>query len=618
MGETRDLAGARPDGAYRSYWWRLLRLAALLCPLAAAADPGVAWVEDASGALPVEVVAGAGYESRFAPARGNPLNFGLSQSAYWVRFTVPRGAPELLIEIATPYLDVLDFHRARAGGGFERIETGDHRPFDSREIDYRHPVFRVAGDANADTAHYLRIRNAGAIQVPLHFWSPDGFRRAAVQEAYLFGIFYGLLLVMTLYNLILYLGVRDRAYLWYVVYVALFGLFMFARNGFAFQWLWPGSPWLGNFSHYLLITGAIAAAVQFSRCFLDTPARTPRLDGALRGAAAFGAVVALAALAGWQRIAVLGVQAHSLAAVGLGVAAAIVVWRSGYAPARYYLIAFATVMAASVLSVARNLGLFPANALSTYGVQIGSAAEIVLLALGLADRINSLKREKEAAQAEVLRSQEAVVATLRHAGREMERRVRERTEDLAQANELLRRREQALEELAHHDALTGLANRNLLDDRLAQVLARARRRQSMVAVLLIDLDGFKEVNDRHGHDHGDAILRAVAGRLRDAVRDGDTVARLGGDEFLVLLDDLQEPSACDAVAAKLLDLIAEPVPYCDATLRVTASIGAAVFPADGDDGAGLLRKADRAMYEAKHAGRNAFRRAGSRAAPEPG
>ena len=175
-----------------------------------------------------------------------------------------------------------------------------------------------------------------------------------------------------------------------------------------------------------------------------------------------------------------------------------------------------------------------------------------------------------------------------------------------------------LQEAAMTDSLTGIPNRRYAIERMQMEWLSCARHNRPLSVMIVDLDGFKEVNDRHGHDHGDAILRAVAGRLRDAVRDGDTVARLGGDEFLVLLDDLQEPSACDAVAAKLLDLIAEPVPYCDATLRVTASIGAAVFPADGDDGAGLLRKADRAMYEAKHAGRNAFRRAGSRAAPEPG
>lgn len=607
-------AGMHPAAAAALCWFLLACLAAPATAAAAAAAPAapaVAWFEDGSAELSIEAVAGGGATAvRFAAASGNPLNFGLSRSAYWVRIVVPRGTDAELLEVATPYLDVLDFYRPRPEGGFERVEAGDHRPFGSREMDYRHPLFRLAGATHADAAHYLRVRNAGAIQLPLHFWSTDAFRRAAMQEAYLFGLFYGLLLVMTLYNLFLFVGVRDRAYLWYVIYVALFGLFMLARNGFAFQWLWPDSPWLGNNAHYLLIAGAIAAAVQFTRRFLDTPVRTPRLDPALRLAAAFGAVVALAALAGWQRSAVLGVQAHSLVAVGLGVAAATHVARAGYAPARYYLIAFATVMAASVFSVARNLGLFPANALSTYGVQIGSAAEIVLLALGLADRINTLKRDKAAAQTAALRSQEALVATLRRSGEELERRVRERTEELAHANERLRQREQALEKLAHRDALTGLANRALLEDRLEQALSRARRRQSLAAVLLVDLDGFKAINDRHGHDSGDAVLRAVAGRLRRSVREGDTVARLGGDEFIVLLEELQAAEDCDAVAGKLLQSIGEAVPHDGIEMRVTPSIGAAVFPADAAEAPALLRRADAAMYEAKRAGRNAYRRAG--------
>lgn len=597
----------------------LFCFALLAWPLACAAEIGVAWLEDASGKLPVEAVAAAERGADFAPAPGGTLNFGLSDSAYWLRFTVPAGAPDRLIEVATPYLDFLDFYRARPGGGFERVATGDHRAFGSREIEYRHPVFRVPGGARAETVHYLRIGNAGAIQVPLRFWSADEFRLAATQEHYLFGLFYGVLLVMVLYNLFLFLAVRDRAYLWYVAYVALFGLFIFARNGFAFQWLWPASPWLGNFAHYLLIAGAIAAAVQFTRCFLDTGRRTPRIDGALRLAAAFGLVVAAVTLAEWQRAAVLLVQFHSLTAVGLGIAAAILVWRSGYAPARFYLLAFATLMASSLFSVARNLGAFPANFVSTYGVQLGSAVEIVLLALGLADRINVLKQEKARAQADVLRTQEVALATLRQSEIELERRVHERTGELRRANELLQLREQALEHLAHHDPLTGLANRALFEDRLARALVRARRHQSMIAVLLVDLDGFKPINDLHGHGCGDAVLRAVAGRMRGVVRESDTVARHGGDEFVILLDDLRDPADCGTVAAKLLQAQREPLVAGEVALTVTLSIGSAVFPRDGEDAAGLLGSADRAMYAAKRSGRNAWRRAGDDAeAPQSG
>ena len=595
-------------GAIRRMLRGLICAMACCVPALAIAGIQVASFEDATGDLRLEQVAAPENAPRFTPLHEEPINFGLTESAYWLRIAVPAGATGQLLEVATPYLDLLDFHRPSPQGGYELVATGDHRSFATREINFRHPVFRLAPHPPTDGVHYLRVKSAGALQVPLRVWAEEEFHLAASHEHLLFGLFYGLILVMILYNLFLYLGIRDRAYLWYVVYVAAFGLFMFARNGFAFQWMWPSSAWLGNNSHYLLITCAIVAAVQFTRQFLDTAARTPRLDTALRIAAALGIVVVSATLAGWQRAAVLLVQAHSLVAVGLGIVAAVLVWRSGYAPARFYIIAFGALMASSIFSVARNLGLFPTNFLSTYGVQIGSAAEIVLLALGLADRINTLKREKEFAQAEALQSQQLAFATLQRHEQELERRVQLRTEELARANELLLQREQALEHMAHHDALTGLANRALLEDRLTQALARARRNQTQVAVLLVDLDRFKAINDTHGHEHGDALLLAVATRLRAAVRDRDTVARLGGDEFVILIEETRDAADCDRVAEKLLRAIVEPVPFREVTLRCSASIGAAIFPADGEDPATLQRRADEAMYAAKHAGRNSYRR----------
>jgi diguanylate cyclase (GGDEF)-like protein len=163
-------------------------------------------------------------------------------------------------------------------------------------------------------------------------------------------------------------------------------------------------------------------------------------------------------------------------------------------------------------------------------------------------------------------------------------------------------------ELAHHDALTGLANRVLLQERLAEAVARARRAGGgggTPAVLCLDLDGFKAVNDLHGHAAGDALLREVAARLRRCVRATDTVARLGGDEFVVLQAEAAQPAAARALSDRLLAALAEPYEVGPgAQGNVTASIGVAVFPGDGDGPAALLKNADTALYRAKSAGRN--------------
>jgi len=160
--------------------------------------------------------------------------------------------------------------------------------------------------------------------------------------------------------------------------------------------------------------------------------------------------------------------------------------------------------------------------------------------------------------------------------------------------------------LAQFDPLTGLPNRALLADRLSQTIAQAKRRNLPVAVLFIDLDGFKAVNDTLGHAGGDQLLRQVAARLQAAVRTGDTVAHISGDEFAIVLPELAQPEDAALVAQKVIESLAEALQVQDSEVFVTASVGIAAFPADGADADTLIGAADAAMYRAKQTGRNAY------------
>ncbi|MEP7083615.1 MAG: EAL domain-containing protein [Betaproteobacteria bacterium] len=166
--------------------------------------------------------------------------------------------------------------------------------------------------------------------------------------------------------------------------------------------------------------------------------------------------------------------------------------------------------------------------------------------------------------------------------------------------------QEKLEAMATHDALTGLPNRVLLHQQLAETLERARPDQLHVAVLFIDLDRFKNVNDSLGHRMGDELLRMIGRRLGMALRKGDFLARLGGDEFTVLLEDLEGPEGAAEVAAKLLEVIQQPYWLHGHPVHVSASIGLSMFPEDGDDSDTLLKNADVAMYRAKDAGKNVY------------
>ncbi|MDP1613110.1 MAG: diguanylate cyclase [Sulfuritalea sp.] len=183
-------------------------------------------------------------------------------------------------------------------------------------------------------------------------------------------------------------------------------------------------------------------------------------------------------------------------------------------------------------------------------------------------------------------------------------------QQVAEKDAALRQREAAekkIKFIAFHDSLTGLPNQQLALDRFGQAVAYAEREHSKVGLLFIDLDNFKTVNDSLGHAVGDGLIREVAARLHDCVRDTDTISRRGGDEFLIILPDLPEPDATAPILVKLMERLIEPMTIAGHELQTTASVGVAIYPDDGRDLDTLMKKAETAMYRAKDAGRNTYR-----------
>ncbi|XLZ72461.1 bifunctional diguanylate cyclase/phosphodiesterase [Massilia sp. SR12] len=210
-------------------------------------------------------------------------------------------------------------------------------------------------------------------------------------------------------------------------------------------------------------------------------------------------------------------------------------------------------------------------------------------------------------------SRREAAEAVRRARDELEVRVLERTAELAGANaqlqaEIVERRqaEARVHHMAYHDSLTGLPNRALLADRLDRAMLAAQRSERRLAVMFLDLDRFKTINDSLGHMTGDALLKEVGERLVAAVRASDTVARLGGDEFVVLLPGIRNTEESSHVAQKIIDALSEPIPLEGRLLHITPSIGICTYPDDGNDVASLMRNADAAMYHAKASGRNNY------------
>jgi two-component system cell cycle response regulator len=188
--------------------------------------------------------------------------------------------------------------------------------------------------------------------------------------------------------------------------------------------------------------------------------------------------------------------------------------------------------------------------------------------------------------------------------------VKTRIHNMLEVRLLYRQLEQysrALESQALHDALTGLPNRRLLMDRLSLAIAHARRNTSTMAVMFVDLDGFKQVNDTLGHDAGDTLLGMVADRLVAAVREEDTVARMGGDEFVIGLWESAHADGVAGLASKVIQAVSRPYRIQGREVRITASVGVAIYPTHGKEAETLMKRADQALYEAKRAGKNDYR-----------
>jgi diguanylate cyclase (GGDEF)-like protein len=526
--------------------------------------------------------------------RGADLNYGYRRGEIWIHLplrTDPDAPADWLLEVGFASLDEVEVFVLGPSGQLRQMRSGDRQPFFRRPAIHHHHVFPLSLAPGADTEVFLRVRSEGSLTVPLTLWRPAALHAHDQLSYGAMALYFGMLLALMLYNLLLGLSLRERVFFEYVAFVACLAVGLGSQSGLAFQFLWPDAPGWADvaFPVGMALAGLFAAC--FTRSFLETPRLLPGFDLAIRGAiAAFALSAAAPWLLGYQPAAMLtslSGLAFSLVAVAAGVVGVL----RKQAGARYFLAAWSLLLVGVAAMALRNFGWLPTHWLTTHAMQIGSALEMLLLSFALADRIHVVRRN--------------MLETLRRSERILEQRVAERTTALEEANRRLCQSEQELRELALHDSLTGLANRRLLADRYTHAVALAERDGGRVAVLLIDLDGLKAINDGCGHAAGDAILRRVADALRQAVRQTDTVGRIGGDEFVVVARALTDTVEGEVCAERILEIFGRhSVPCGDHHHRLRASIGLAMYPDHGRSLQELLDLADDAMYDAKLDGGN--------------
>jgi two-component system, sensor histidine kinase LadS len=235
--------------------------------------------EDVAGQATIaDIVA---HPERLQPHKKDTLNAGYSHSVFWLKVDFnyqprdPQASTSWLLELAYPPLDHIDLYQQNADGAFELTQsTGDALPFDSRPVKENNYLFELNFSPGHTQTVYLRLASEGSIQAPLTLWSAKAYLEDQPVRIYILGLIYGVLLGMLVYNLFIYLSVRDTSYLYYILYIASFGMYQLSVNGAAVQYFWPDNPWWANAATPFLIGSAALFGCQFARSFLHTASST--------------------------------------------------------------------------------------------------------------------------------------------------------------------------------------------------------------------------------------------------------------------------------------------------------------------------------------------------------
>ncbi|MBX8485175.1 sensor histidine kinase [Pseudomonas cichorii] len=379
--------------------------------------------EDVSGKASIDrVVSETG---SFRALDSETLNAGYSRSAFWLKVDLfykpnPRAShADWLLELAYPPMDHVDVYLPDGNGRYQLAwKTGDMLPFSSRDVKQGNFVFGVDLPPGKQTTVYMRVASQGPIQAPLNLWASHAYMEEQPAKVYILGLIYGVLTGMLVYNLFIFISVRDPGYLYYILYIASFGLYQLSISGVAIEYLWPNSPVWANTATPLLMAISVLFVSQFSRSFLQTRTLARWLDVLLIAVMASAVVVMLLALFANYGLALRSVTmlvlACSLAMLTTGITAVL----KGIRVARYFLAAWVVFAMGGLVNAVMLFGYIPNTFLSLYAGQISSVLEMALLSLALADRVNHI-REQQA-------------QTLAEAGKDMERLNRQ----LATSNRL--------------------------------------------------------------------------------------------------------------------------------------------------------------------------------------
>jgi PAS domain S-box-containing protein len=390
----------------------------------------VSFLEDPEGGLGLDEILQPAQQLRFRAMPGSDpsANFGLTRAAIWLRVELraaPQSDPNWLLEVAYPPLDHLELFSPDGRGGWRRQVGGDLQPFASRPIPHRDHVLPVLLPAGQASVLYLRLKSEGTLAAPLRLWRPSALWHHDQANYALLSLYFGLLVGLLLYNLLLFVSTRDPAYLIYVLFVTGMATAQAALTGLGYQFVWPRQVWWNSVSPPAGLCVAAVFGLLFARRFLDSRNGMPVMDRILVALTGAWALTLLAALAMPYVVSTWLVTVLAPPSVLALVVSGVLALRRGHGGARHYLAAWAVLLVGAFTLFLHNTGLVASNPLTSNALLIGSAVEMVLLSFALAARINLARRFREQAQVR-LDAEHAMVEALSKSQRQLKTVLEER------------------------------------------------------------------------------------------------------------------------------------------------------------------------------------------------
>ncbi len=523
-------------------------------------------------------------------------NFGQSGRPVWFRLLLSTKTSRDIyyLQLRYPHLDYIDAYIFANGKEVARYRTGDKRSFDRRPVRSPHFVFPIEL-GNDITEVYFRIKTQGVMKVPFEISDAEELDYSSKAFSFFTGLYFGAILIMLIYNSFIYFTVKDKSYLFYLVYIVASALLQLTLTGLSFQYLWPQIPEINEFAVILSATLLTVSAIGFIVRYMGLDIITTPADYIWMNLLVGGFIlVLLSNIFISYNVALKATYTLVSLAVLTGFYIGVKYWLKGMKSARFFAWAWFSYLLFISMYILESSQIISPNLFSTNAFSLGSLVELSLLSLAFADKLNEEKELRVKAQDDLLNVQIRM-------NEDLDSLVKDRTLELEEANERLKA-------LSVTDGLTQLKNRYYFDQSFRREYKRAAREHWPFSVMMIDIDHFKQLNDTHGHLFGDFCLKRAAELISAIIRrPSDTVARYGGEEFAVLLPNTHLDGAL-RLAEKIREQFKE-IEMSDGGIHLylTVSIGvSSTMPSPGslEYRTSLLDLADQCLYKAKQNGRD--------------